>query len=90
MSVDVPGRRHEPSCFVQLVTWQHHVVVVIGMRGGGGWWLNGCYGRWWLLVAVDTGCGWSSLWMVVVERKKLCLLILFMCCSWQMPLMRLS
>jgi hypothetical protein len=28
-STDVPGRWHEPSCFVQLVTWQRHVVIAI-------------------------------------------------------------
>jgi len=90
MSVDVPGRRHELSCFVQLVTWQRRIVVVIGMHSGGGWQSNSCYRRWWLLVEVDMGCGWSSLWMVVVERKKVCLLLLFMCCSQQTLLTWLS
>jgi len=47
MSVDMPGRRHELSCFIQLVTWQHCVVVVVSMHGGGGWQSNSGCRRWW-------------------------------------------
>jgi len=46
-SVDMPGHRHELSCFIQLVMWQHRVVVVVSMHGGGGWQLNGGCRRWW-------------------------------------------
>jgi len=91
MSVDMPGHCHESSCFVQLVTWQHHVVVV-GMHSGGGWWLNGSCGRWWLLVGkvtVDVG-DTAVVRMVVVEKEIVCLLMLCMWCSWQMPFTWLS
>ena len=56
-----------------------HAVVVWGIEQ----WSR----RWWLLVGVVTQWRWM---MVVVDRKKVCLLMSFMCCSQQMPLMQLS
>jgi len=45
---------------------------------------------WWLLVAQVMQQRWVVAMMVVVEKEMVCLLMLCMCCSRQMPLMRCS
>jgi len=62
-SVDMPGRHHELSCFIQLVMWQRRVVVV-SMHGGGGWRSNGGCRRWWwketvCLLMLCICCSWQ-------------------------------